>query len=291
MSNPSILLVLTGILIGLNFPLGKIAGDAGISPILWPLLIAVGGSTASAAKLLVYRQLARPSWRVLRFSAISGLISFFAVNLLVFGLIPHVGAGYVGLMFASSPIFTLAFAFALGFRPPQLLGIVGILVGFAGACLVAWSRQTTLDAGAAIWLALAFLIPITLAVGNIYRTIGWPAGTDSETLGVWTNLCAAVAYVVALLIIHHDLMLDQLALAPAAAFLQLLVGGLTFPFYFRLQKYGGPVLLSQLGYVAAAVGLATATLFLGETYSLLTWCGAAVTLVGIGFTIRAQLAR
>ena len=38
------------------------------------------------------------------------------------------------------------------------------------------------------------------------------------------------------------------------------------PFFFRLQAVGGPVYLSQIGYVAAAVGLFSGTLFLGESY-------------------------
>ena len=47
-----------------------------------------------------------------------------------------------------------------------------------------------------------------------------------------------------------------------------------FVFFFRLQAVGGPVYLSQIGYVGAAVGLFSGTLFLGERYQLLTWLGA-----------------
>ena len=62
-----------------------------------------------------------------------------------------------------------------------------------------------------------------------------------------------------------------------------------FPAYFALQRAGGPVLLSQIGYVAAAVGLATGTLFLGESYGALTWAGAGIIAIGIGLTVRAQM--
>jgi drug/metabolite transporter (DMT)-like permease len=60
------------------------------------------------------------------------------------------------------------------------------------------------------------------------------------------------------------------------------------PAFFRLQQKGGPVLLSQIGYVAAAVGLIGATLFLGESYSAVTWLGAAVIGASIVTTILAQ---
>lgn len=291
LENPIFLLVATGILIGLNFPLGKVASNAGISPVLWPLLISIGAVIAMGVFLGARGELNRPSYKVLRFSLISGLISFVAANILVFALIPFVGSGYAGLMFATSPVFTLALSIAFRFKAPLKLGIIGIVVGFIGACLVALSRHSAMETGNAIWLLAAFLIPITLAIGNIYRTIGWPEGTSPDVLAFWTNAFASLGYVFVLLLLYQDLRLDELSAAPIATTLQLLVGALTFPVYFRLQKYGGPVLLSQLGYIAAAVGLAAATLFLGEHYGWLTWLGALVILVGIGFTIRAQYIR
>jgi len=39
MQNPIFLLLVTGTLIGFNFPLGKIAGDANISPVLWAMIV------------------------------------------------------------------------------------------------------------------------------------------------------------------------------------------------------------------------------------------------------------
>ena len=61
-----------------------------------------------------------------------------------------------------------------------------------------------------------------------------------------------------------------------------------FVFFFRLQVVGGPVYLSQIGYVAAAVGLFSGTFFLGERYGVLTWLGAAIVVVGVIVTTRAQ---
>ncbi|MCR6659916.1 MAG: hypothetical protein NVV72_11420 [Asticcacaulis sp.] len=61
-----------------------------------------------------------------------------------------------------------------------------------------------------------------------------------------------------------------------------------FAVFFRLQIVGGPVYLSQIGYVAAAIGLFSGTLFLGERYGLLTWLGAVVIAVGVIVTTKAQ---
>ena len=62
-----------------------------------------------------------------------------------------------------------------------------------------------------------------------------------------------------------------------------------FVFFFRLQAVGGPVYLSQIGYVGAAVGLVSGVLFLGESYGLVTWFGALVITIGIILTTKAQI--
>jgi drug/metabolite transporter (DMT)-like permease len=61
-----------------------------------------------------------------------------------------------------------------------------------------------------------------------------------------------------------------------------------FVFFFRLQDVGGPVYLSQIGYVAAAIGLVSGTVFLGEHYQWLTWLGALIITIGVVMTTKAQ---
>ncbi|RUX94750.1 EamA/RhaT family transporter, partial [Mesorhizobium sp. M2A.F.Ca.ET.040.01.1.1] len=83
------------------------------------------------------------------------------------------------------------------------------------------------------------------------------------------------------------------AFAPLAGVPLVIVGQVAsasamFVFFFRLQAVGGPVYLSQIGYVAAAVGLFAGTILLGEHYQLLTWLGAAIITAGVFITTKAQ---
>ena len=55
----------------------------------------------------------------------------------MFSAIPHLGAGYTGIMFTLSPVITLMLSVLLGVRRPKLLGMAGIAVGFVGALMVA----------------------------------------------------------------------------------------------------------------------------------------------------------
>ena len=283
-----LLLLYTGGLFGLNFPLGKLAAGAGVPPLIWALVVSIGAAGLLLPGLILQGRLRLPKGRMLRYTVISGLLSFALVNTLVFILIPLVGAGYTGLMFALSPVATLALTALAGLKIPGRLGLYGIGLGMIGAALVALSRGSL--QGAATWSLLAFAIPFALALGNVYRTLDWPDGAHPAALAFWSHLWAILAYVTLQLSLSGDLPLAQLREVPLATITQAIAAGLMFPAYFRLQKAGGPVLLSQIGYVAAAVGLGTGTIFLGEAYGLATWAGAAIIAVGIALTVRAQLA-
>ncbi|WP_169543342.1 DMT family transporter [Sneathiella aquimaris] len=287
--NPAILLLVTGILVGLNFPLGKIGGEAGVSPMLWAMLVSLGVCLILFPVLGLKKRLAWPRGRMIRYVVISAVISFIIPNLLLFSVIPHAGSGYTGLMFALSPVFTLSLATVFRLRTPGKIGLMGIAVGLVGASIVSVTRGSAPEAPPVMWLLAALAIPMTLACGNIYRTMDWPDGALPDTLAFWSHLFSVVVFLVLMVAVDGTVSVDELALSPWAAFAQLVVGGLTFPVFFRLQQKGGPVLLSQLGYVAAAVGLIAATLLLGESYAFLTWVGAAVIALGIATTVVAQM--
>ncbi|KRS12021.1 hypothetical protein XM53_13255 [Roseovarius atlanticus] len=283
------LLLYTGALLGAGLPLGKLASGAGVPPLVWAMVISAGAAGVLIPVLVVQRRFVLPRGRMLRYAAISGALSFAAVNALLFWVIPQVGAGYAGLMFALSPVATLAVTALAGLATPPRLGVIGIGVGLAGAALVALTRGGTDGAGALGWAVLAFALPAILAIGNVYRTLDWPEGAHPAALAAWSHIFALMALATLQIALTGTVPLEPLHAVPHLVLPQMLIAGLTFPAYFALQRAGGPVLLSQIGYVAAAVGLATGTVLLGEVYAPLTWAGAAVIAIGIALTIRAQL--
>ncbi|MEX0300362.1 MAG: DMT family transporter [Kordiimonas sp.] len=288
LQNPMVLLLTTGILFGFNFPLGKIAAGAGISPLLWAAIPSVGVVSLLLPILSANKRLVLPKGSMVRYVMLSAVISFVLPNILLFSVIPHVGAGFTGLMFALSPVFTLALATLFRFKAPNKLGILGVSIGFVGAIIVSVSRGTAPEAPPVLWLFGALSIPIVLAVGNVYRSIDWPTGADADALAFWGHLFALPVFGILALTTEAANTMHLITELPLAVLAQMLVSAIMFPIYFRLQKEGGPVLLSQIGYVSAAVGLLLATVVLGEIYSAITWLGALIIAIGIITTIRAQ---
>lgn len=284
------LLVVTGILLGLTLPLGKLAAAAGATPAVWAFVISFGAGGVLLGALAASGRVRRPNAAKLRYFTVTALISYALPNLLLLAAIPHLGAGFTGIMFTLSPIITLMMSIALRMRRPNALGIAGIVVGFAGALLVAVTRGEAGRPAELHWVLAGLLIPFSLAAGNIYRTLDWPADAGPIELAAGSHLASAVILILASLALSGGVPLQPLAGMPVLVAAQVAASATMFAFFFRLQAVGGPVYLSQIGYVAAALGLVAGTLLLGEHYRLATWAGALVITAGVAMTTRAQQA-
>jgi drug/metabolite transporter (DMT)-like permease len=271
------------------FPLGKLASQAGVPPVAWSWIIAVGASLVLGLFAALTRRAVPLQARHLRYYTLSAAISFVAPNLIVFAAIPRIGAGFAAVMYTLSPVLTLAFAAALRLRRLDVPGVLGIATGMAGALIIALSRGQVDRPADPVWIGIALLIPVLLAAGNNYRTLDWPAQADPLSLAVGSNAFAAgMLLVIGLASNGSGAFTPLLGALPLAA-IQMLTSAGMFALFFRLQQIGGPVFLSQIGYVSAAVGLVSGALVLGERYPATTWLGALVVIAGIALVTYSQI--
>ncbi|MBC8038426.1 MAG: DMT family transporter, partial [Rhizobiales bacterium] len=190
--------------------------------------------------------------------------------------------------YALSPVVTALLSILLRVRPPSLLGVIGIAFGLAGAIIIIVYRNADFSPASLLWLLAALLIPVFLGVGNIYRTLAWPEGASPRWLAAMTNLAAVPPLVLAAVVTTGTLDLAPLAAVPGLTALQIAVSTVMFLMFFRLQQLGGPTYLSQIGYVAAAVGVVIGVAYLGESYPVGVWIGAGVISIGIALSTWAQ---
>lgn len=198
--SPPLLLLITGSLLGLTFPLGKLASAASVSPMAWAWLVSFGaGSCLLLARLLSGRRVAL-NGEHLRFYLLSALVSLVIPNLLIFSVIPRLGSGFTGILFTISPVFTLLLSVVWRVRTPTGIGIAGIAIGFAGALLVTSSRGELSQPASAIWLLAGLCIPASLAIGNVYRTVAWPCQAQPMELAIGSNLASATLLLALMLV-------------------------------------------------------------------------------------------
>ena len=288
LQSPALLLLAVGTLLGLNFPLGKLAQAAQVPAVLWAALISLGASSLLGAWLLLRRRPVVCDAQHLRYFVITALVSYALPNLLVLAAMAHLGSGPTAMMFTLSPLFTALLSRLAGLRAPARLEYWGIAIGFGGALLVALARGEAGRPAAWLWGGVGLLIPLLLALGNVYRSLDWPPRADGTWLAVGSHGVAALLLLALCALTGAWRGLPALAGVPWLAAAQVAAAVLMFPLFFRLQALGGPVLLSQIGTVGAGVGVAVGAGLLGERYPPLVWGGVALIALGIGLTVWAR---
>jgi len=207
---------------------------------------------------LLRRDLPPVNSRSLRYYAVSALVGVAGPNFVFFEAVPHVGASFVALMITLPPLLTYAGALALGMEGFQRARAVGVVAALAGAGILAVRQQAGPGADLA-WAFLVLLGPVLLAIGNLYRTLRWPAGVSAQALA------SGMLFAAALMLLGVGLLPGQSLAVPLSGrlpvvliVLQGLIFAGQFQVLFLLQKISDPVLLSLLGSVGAVVAVPVA---------------------------------
>lgn len=290
LDQPLVLLLIVGGFLAVSTVIAKAAPMTGWHPLAllqWSILggatglfvisrIAAGGSMAAKGDTGVSRG------QFAFYLLVSGLL-FIAPNMIAVVAAPKVGAGFVSLSYAFPLVLTYGFAVLLRLEKFQVLRGVGVLFGLAGGILLAASgRQLSVDAS--WWAMFALSIPVFLASGNIFRTVKWPAGARPVNLALGMMLVgfAALGLFTAMAgipVVPGTWSLEATGLLAA----QITIFAFQYGLYFRLQHTAGPVYLSQIGSVAAVIGLGLGYLAFGEVPNLAKL--AAVAAVGAGIVL------
>lgn len=274
------LLLATGSLLGVSIVLSRVAAGSG-APMLWFLTVTMVGSGLILTVAALAKGRAQRSLRSLLLYGL-GAGAFQAVpQAMAYLSVGHVGAGYVSIAFAFPLLVTYVLALGFGMERLSLSRALGVGVALTGGLMLVLAKFDGLNSDAAIWVLVASAIPVVIAGGNLYRTRFWPKGAEPLPLAalmlllgglmilpfaVWTEGGGAVSA------LWRGSALQVLTCASVAVF------ALKFVTYFQLQHVAGPVYLSQIGTVGAAVATPVAVIYLGE---VLPWnfAGAIVLIV------------
>jgi drug/metabolite transporter (DMT)-like permease len=234
---------------------------------------------------------ALPVWDAehVRYYLIGGLLGISLPYVLAFIVMHELEVGIVGLLTALSPVVTYAIARSLGIERGHPLRLAGLVVGLVGVSVLMLPQQDIALAGNGLYMLLALGIPVSLAASNIYRSRYWPVGSEAMPLvigmltvqGIWlfvVNL--ALGNFQQGLFVHGDAMY-------LLAFLGLLAG-MSYMSSFNLLRVGGPVYLSQMGYVITAVTLLAGVLMWDERYDSHDILSMALILTGVLLTTLTQ---
>lgn len=286
---PLLYLLGGGALLGLSTNLAKLAGETGLSPVIF-----LGGATLGASLILFMVAALKRVWppctrRSIEYYFVSAAVGVVIPNLIFFSAVTEVGAGFVVLVIALPPLLTYIGALTLRMERFQWLRALGVLAALGGAGVLAVHKLSAPQADIA-WVLLTLLGPVALAIGNVYRTARWPAGASADALAPGMLLAATVLLVAIGFLPRTPLDIpqqDQGFVYGLIALQSVVFAGMFF-LLFLLQKTGGPVLISLLGAVGAVVGVPVAIFLQGEAAPQGLAVGAGLIALGVAMLTLGQ---
>ncbi|MEQ8651639.1 MAG: DMT family transporter [Kiloniellales bacterium] len=280
------MLLVSASVYGLVYPLNRLAGEAGATHFgqaFWPTLI---GGLALALLAKLRGDVVSLRWPYLRLYLIVGATGFGLPLALITMISPHLPTALVSLCVALAPAFTYALSLLCRLDRFSLIGLAGIVLGFAGVIVVLAPKGMGLDESglegeeALYWFLLTLVIPLLFAITNLSAALLRPPNSSSLALGAGYLLGAAV-FVLPLKILTGQsyLPLDtprlgySLALAAVLAVQILLFAEL-------VQRYG-PTFFAQFNYFVVVMAIAWGWVFFGETTAIYTWLALALMALGV----------
>lgn len=277
----ALLLLGVGVLIALMLPLSRAAMDAGMTPLAYAFWQALGGGVILAVWLR-RRSPLRLDGTLARYFGISGLTAIAVPNALAFAVVSNIGAGLTATLYALPSLATYAIAVSLGMESLRKKKAIGLSFGVAGCVWILSPNPAGISPDSLPWLLLGLLVPLSLAIGNIYRTSHWPTGATPEQLAIGMLLGGAVLIFMAVLVSGEvrTLVVDSAGLW-AILIVQSILTAIGYRGFFHLQRQTSPTFLSQLGFVITPAGMLFGIVFYGESYGWAVWGGVVLLLIGV----------
>jgi drug/metabolite transporter (DMT)-like permease len=285
---PLILLLCVGGLIAVTVDMSKLAAAGGVSGPEFAFWLSLGAGTLLflAAYFGGKRMPVTP--RHLRFFVISGFLSLAAPNVASFAVAQVAGANYGIAPFALSSLITYPMAIVLGLDRLEWKRFVGLFVGVIGTLIILVDITMVTASTGLLWALVALSMPVLVASGNIFRTLYLPKDTTDLPLAAGVMLGSAFWLVPVFLVQGGSTIVSGVGHVGLQIVLgQIAISALHYWLYMRLQRAAGPVYLSQIGYVAAAIGVVLAYLLFTELPSISLLSGIAMIIAGV-FLVRPR---
>lgn len=247
---------------------------------------------ASAAVLLATAWAAgqRPSLTAasLRYYLLAGLLGLTLPYLVTYIVLAHIPAGVLGIAVSLSALMTYGIARLMRLEHFHPARMAGLGLGLLGVLVIVVPKGALPSADMAGWVLVALAAPLSLAGGNIYRSVAWPRG--GRPLAMAAGMLATQAVLIGPFAFVAGA-IPRPTLEPSAVNVVLIgIALLSSAFYlsaFELQRRAGPVFISQLGYVISLGTLAIGIFAFGERPSAWVWLSVLAMLGGIALVTRA----
>jgi drug/metabolite transporter (DMT)-like permease len=203
---------------------------------------------------------------------------------LINGVTLFVGQQYTtsaaaAVIFGVVPVATTPIAVVVLRERLSLLGVAGLVVGFAGLVVVVQPSPALLD-GTGVGEPLVVCAALSVALGSVLlRRVRPPMG--SLPLTAWAMVVGAIgAHALSLALGESTAVAWTTRELAAIGWLGTVSTGMAFPAYFALIRTAGPVRANLVAYVVPIVAAVSGAVVLGESVAVTTAVGFVIVLCG-----------
>ncbi|MDH5925975.1 DMT family transporter [Vibrio lentus] len=252
-----------GSIVAVNFALAKYVVTIGIPPVDVAIIPMAGAALLLMTLLVMRGQLNRTALVHYRYYLWAGLLGVAIPNLASTYALQSLNTSTFSVLVTLSPIFTLLFT--LPFQSSSLTWrkVLGIMVGVIAALSVTLSPQMNTSSP---WsaLAIALLVPIFLAAGNVYRSRAFPPLANPIVLA------AGMLTLQSMIWLPFTHAVDGEFIPNGAGVLALMasLSALSYLLTFRFQRITDGLGFSQVGNVVTVVGVSIGITWYGEPLTL-----------------------
>lgn len=194
----------------------------------------------------------------------------------------YVEAALLSLVLTLQGFLVFGFAALLGMEKAAPRRLLGLAVGVFGVGVVMWTKMESTQFGALIWLGVAMLVPLFMAIEVLVMAGRKPDHID-DGAAVGIMMLVSTAILGPYILATGSFIPLTLELTPLHGF--VLAGALVTVFAyliaFHIIKTSGPVFFSQSAYTMTIAGVVWGVLLLNESLSPMAWAAFGIIVVGM----------
>jgi drug/metabolite transporter (DMT)-like permease len=190
----------------------------------------------------------------------------------------HIEAGLAAILNGTAPMFGMLVAYVFLKEKIGWMGLVGVLLGFAGVVLISYEQTTGVNASV---LPVASILLATLCYGIAASYLKHKLShVKPFAIAGGSQFFAALALLPLALMNLPDTMPSSRAFSSALA-LAFVCTGLAYVFYFDLIAKIGASRALTVGYLVPLFGVLWGYVILKESLSLTEFVGGGLVLIGV----------
>lgn len=279
-----VLTVFIGAMVGGNFALAKFVVLQGVVPMavfFWQIF----GAAIFLLVMICLRGGGRFSSQLspihLRYYFVGGLLGISIPQVLGYMALRDVPAGLFTMAVTLSPLCTFLVASAYERKFLPFHRIAGLLIGLSGVAMATYSGMETGGISGRPLLLLG-LVPVFLALTNVFRDKAYPAGSDPAALAAGTLVSQVLLLGSIVVSIDEFRLASPLVLEMWPHVLGLMaITALSYILTFELYRHTDGVGFSQVGYFATLSGVIAGVFVFGESLSFLIVLSIALLFAGV----------